>query len=186
MDQTRMKPNIRRHSLLVAKVALIVGQALNGEGSRLSIPLILAGALLHDIAKTRCLERGGNHVDAGREMVLELGYPEVAWIVGSHVGSGSGPGDTIDEAAVVSYSDKRVQHDRVVRLEERLLDLVARYGDTPGKRVRLQKVAKNARDQERVMFSRIPFEPEDVESMIDDASPESLAVELVACDKGSR
>jgi uncharacterized protein len=128
MDKYQMMPNIRRHSLMVARVAFILGEALNRRSSDLNMKLILAGALLHDIAKTRSLREGGNHVELGEKMVLEMGYPEVACIVAQHVGEGSEIADTIDEAAVVNYADKRVQHDRIVPLRDRFEDLVARYG----------------------------------------------------------
>lgn len=171
MDDHGMMPNIRRHSFLVARVAVIMGQALNKRESQLNIPLIIAGALLHDIAKTRSLREGGDHVEMGRKIVLEMGYPDVAWIVGSHVDSGPEIADSIDEAAVVNYSDKRVQHDRLVPLKERLKDLVVRYGKTPEKSVRLEKMAKNIERLEKEIFSRIPLSPDDLESMIENEPP---------------
>lgn len=184
MDHHGMMPNIRRHSFVVARVAVITGQALNEKEGRLNIPLIVAGALLHDIAKTRSLREGGNHVEMGRKMVLEMGYPEVAWIVGSHVDSGPEIADSIDEAAVVNYSDKRVQHDRVVPLKERLKDLVVRYGKAPEKGARLKEMAKNIERLEREIFSRISLSPEDLEFMIQDPHGLSLSEEAVL--KGKR
>lgn len=169
-----MMPNIRRHSLMVARVAVIMAEALNKKESHLNIALIVAGALLHDIAKTRSLCEGGNHVEMGRKIILEMGYPEVAWIVGRHVDSGPEIANTIDEAAVVNYSDKRVQHDKVVPLEERLKDLVARYGKTPERSARLQEMTRNIRRLEREIFSRISLSPEDLECMVQRTPPSFL------------
>jgi hypothetical protein len=164
---------------MVARVAVILGKALNRRERHLSIPLIIAGALLHDIAKTRSLLEGGDHVEMGKKMVLELGYPEVAWIVGTHVDSGLEIVDTINESAVVNYSDKRVRHDRVVSLKERLKDLVVRYGGTPETRSRLRDMTRNVERLEEEIFSQIPLSPRDVESMIQDPPPRSLFEEAI-------
>jgi len=169
MDKHHMLPNIRRHSVMVARVAFVVGEALNRGGSDLNMRLILAGALLHDIAKTRSLREGGNHVELGEKMVLELGYPEVASIVAQHVGGGSEIADTIDEAAVVNYADKRVQHDRLVPLKDRFEDLVARYGKTGERRSRLRKMGGNAQCLEGAICSRISMTPDELEKIIETA-----------------
>jgi uncharacterized protein len=187
MEHYGMMANIRRHSLMVARVAVILGQALNKKESHLNIPLIVAGALLHDIAKTQSLREGGNHVEMGRRLVLEMGYPEVAWIVARHVDSGPEIANTIDEAVVVNYSDKRVQHDRVVPLEERLKDLVTRYGTTREKSARLQEMARNIERLEKEIFSRISLSPDDLKSMVQKPHPSFLAeIPFSKGVKGSR
>ncbi len=165
MEHHGMLFHIRSHSILVARVAAIMAEALNRKGWNLDIPSIVAGALLHDIAKTRSLQ-GGNHAEMGRKIVLEMGYPEVARIVGSHVDCGSEIPCTINEALLVNYADKRVQHDRVVSLKERFKDLLARYGKTPAKRTRFREMARNMERLEKQIFSQISPSPEDLESMI--------------------
>ena len=60
MEEYSMLPNIRRHSIVVAQVALqLIDGFAENEISPAFIPdktLIVAGALLHDIAKTPCLK----------------------------------------------------------------------------------------------------------------------------------
>ena len=179
-----MRANIRRHSLIVARVAVTLGEALNRKGYHLNLRLIAAGALLHDIAKTQSLEEGGDHVEIGQRMVLKMGYPHVAWVVGSHVDSGPDITRTIDEATVVNYSDKRVQHDRVVSLEERIKDLVARYGGTPQKGARLRTMARNIENLEKEIFSRISLSPDDLESIVRSTPANSSCVIPFPTDKG--
>jgi hypothetical protein len=36
----------------------------------------------------------------------------------------------LEEREIVCYADKRVRHDTIVTLEERIQDLIARYGDS--------------------------------------------------------
>ena len=169
MDKHHMMPNIRRHSLMVARVAFVLGEALNQNGGDLNMRLILAGALLHDIAKTRSLREGGNHVELGEKMVLEMGYPEVASIVVRHVETAPEVVRMIDEAMVVNYADKRVQHDRIVLLRDRFEDLVVRYGKTGERRSRLRKMGRNAQRLEAAICSRISVSPDELENIIEKA-----------------
>ena len=53
MDQYKMLENIRHHSIVVEKVARLIAHGLIRAGIPLSIELVTAGSLMHDIAKTR-------------------------------------------------------------------------------------------------------------------------------------
>jgi putative nucleotidyltransferase with HDIG domain len=159
-----------------------MGEALNGEERCLNIPLIVAGALLHDIAKTQSLRAGGDHVEMGRRIVLQMGYPEVARIVERHVDSGPEILETIDEATIVNYSDKRVQHDRVVSLRERLKDLLTRYGKSPEKSARLQEMMRNIEALERAILSEVSLSADELEAMIQDVPQGPLLEESALKD----
>lgn len=146
MDEYAMLDNIRAHSIMVARVAYFVLQGLADSSSSPppSEKLVLAGALLHDIAKTPCLKNRCDHAKHGREICLELGYPEVAEIVREHVIlmdfslARYGKGDFLAKE-IVYYADKRVRHDEIVSLEERLEYILENYGNNDPKRHRLIK-----------------------------------------------
>jgi hypothetical protein len=101
----------------------------------------------------------------GRQMLLEMGYPEVARIVGAHVDLDPDLPDSVNEATVVNYADKRAQHDRVVSLEERFRDLMVRYGKTPERQTRIHEMARKMKRLEKQIFSSLSFSPEDLESL---------------------
>lgn len=74
MDDKEMLPNIRAHSLMVARVTHILFLEL-AKSPQKDIPLppenlLLAGAILHDIAKTPCLDSGCHHAKKGRDPSL--------------------------------------------------------------------------------------------------------------------
>ena len=148
MDEHAMLDNIRAHSLMVTRVAQVLLQGLaesRKENSPLpSTELVLAGALLHDIAKTPCLENHCDHARQGRDICLELGYPEVAEIVREHViltefsSKRYGNGHFLAKE-LVYYADKRVRHEEVVSLEERLEYILERYGNNDPRRHTLIK-----------------------------------------------
>ena len=59
MDKYQMLDNIREHSIVVAEMVKAISLGLVSSGVQLSIDKAVAGALLHDIAKTLCLRTGG-------------------------------------------------------------------------------------------------------------------------------
>ena len=105
MEQEFMPLHIRRHSQMVAGVALYLCHHLNNLGTRLNPELIESAGLLHDIAKMRCLETGGNHAKVGAEFLLKNGYPLLAPIVAEHIYLDSaqleGP---LTESLIINYA----------------------------------------------------------------------------------
>ena len=88
MEQYAMLPNIRRHSLLVARIAELLAFHLHERlpgGQAPDQDFCVNGALLHDIAKTPCLKDGCDHAEIGGEICRQHGYPEIAEIVAGHV-----------------------------------------------------------------------------------------------------
>ena len=114
------------HSHAVAEVATALAAALDARGQHLCEPLVLAGGLLHDIARDQ-----PHHADAGADLLERLRYPRVAAVVRRHMELGNGAGVDVDEAQVVFLADKLVQGDRVVGLDERFAVRFFRHRDDP-------------------------------------------------------
>jgi uncharacterized protein len=121
----KMPDHILRHSLMVRRVAIVIGTCLNDSGSRLDLVLIERSSLLHDICKADCIGNAGDHALMGKDLLYREGYESIGDIVGQHVRLEK---RDVDEAMVVNYADKRVMHDRIVSLTRRFLDLMDRYG----------------------------------------------------------
>jgi uncharacterized protein len=164
MAKYQMRDNIRAHSLVVERVAREISLGLREAGVSLSLRKVAAGALLHDIAKTACLETGGDHAAEGAEICLKHHFDEIAEIVGEHVRLRNyHPQGAICEKEVVYYADKRVNHDRIVSLEERLDSLLRRYGRNEARLRRL--IGDNfelCRKVEEKLFAQLGFRPEDL------------------------
>lgn len=127
--QYEMLPNIIEHSLQVKNVSCAIFEHLK-EREHISRELLVAAALLHDIAKTRSIaDREMRHDLIGGEMLRELGFDEIADIVENHVVfRGYDPEAPLTEKEIIYYADKRVMHDRIVTVHTRVEDLVERYG----------------------------------------------------------
>lgn len=168
MDIYEMPEHIRNHSIMVEKIATILAVALREKGVILSLEMVKAGALLHDIAKFSCLGSGQDHSAKGKEICILNGMNEIADIVGEHVRmSDHRPEGPITEKEVVYYSDKRVNHDAVVSLEERLQYLLDRYAG--GMHSLSRAIMTNfevCRQVEKKIFSRLGFNPEDIDEMV--------------------
>lgn len=129
MQKYEMLPNIREHSIQVRNVSAALVDHLRDDVP-IDRELVLCGALLHDIAKTRTIEtRELRHDLIGGEILRELDLEPLAVICESHVFLENfqidGP---LEEREIVFYADKRVKHDVVVSLDERVDDLAKRYG----------------------------------------------------------
>ena len=173
MTQYEMLENIKGHSIMVEKIARVIAYHLNGSGSfHLSLERISAGALLHDIGKTRGLNEGETytrtHADMGKTICLENNLNEIADIVREHIRlENFDPDGDVNEREIVYYADKRVTHERIVGLEERteyLLDHYAKEDETRAKMIK-ENMAICAR-VEKKLFAHLPFEPHEMASMI--------------------
>ncbi|MDD3581768.1 MAG: HD domain-containing protein [Desulfobacca sp.] len=164
MAQHQMLPNIREHSLRVTVVALRLGEALVQSGFSLNLPLLEAGALLHDIAKTTCLQNGGDHAQIGAGWLQNYGYPAVAEIIRQHVYL---PDQVLEsprirETEVVNYADKRVMHTQVVSLKTRFADLLVRYGRNAPARQRITAIERRTVRLEDKIFAPLSLTPPDL------------------------
>lgn len=176
MDQYGMLANIRAHSLLVTNVAEeILDGLMEKNVSGASLPekeLVLAGALLHDIAKTICLQQDCLHAQKGRDICLEHGYPAISEIVCEHVLLKEFSPERYAQGIfyakeIVYYADKRVCHDTIVSIEERLAYILERYGNNDEERFqRIKDNFQRCRTLEQHLFSRISFAPDELAVMV--------------------
>jgi putative nucleotidyltransferase with HDIG domain len=169
MEDQGMLPNIRSHSLQVARVAQVLAVHLPASRPPLDLALLEAGALLHDIAKTECLKTKKRHTDIGGALLEARGYPEVAEIVAQHVtlNHGHSRPDRISEVELVHYADKRVLHEEIVDLQTRFEYLQSQYGRTSEDRKRIAALLENSLNQEKKIFRDLPFSPSELKSRVD-------------------
>jgi uncharacterized protein len=128
--QNRMLPHIKEHSEQVMKVALAIIDNLK-PGVLVNKDLVIAASLLHDITKTRSLSTKEHHDITGGQLLMEFGYQDVAEIIEEHVELKQyNLNEDLKEKEIVFYADKRVTHNKIVGVEERISDLLIRYGKT--------------------------------------------------------
>ncbi|HBE95020.1 MAG TPA: phosphohydrolase [Desulfovibrio sp.] len=154
-ERYEMLPNIREHSLLVARVATFLAERGRDKGFAVDPALVRASALLHDLAKTYTIRFGGNHSQLGASWVMEhTGNPRIAQGVMHHVFWPFEAEIERDFAPLcVLYGDKRVAHDRLVSMEDRFQDLLARYGSSEAIRARIEATHEQGRQIEQ-LFSQ--------------------------------
>ena len=162
-----MPQHIQDHSSKVCQVALVIADGLMAAGLRVNRPLVRASALLHDITKPRSFSTGENHAQTGGEYLAAMGYGDVGEIVRQHVKldhyfAAAEP----DEAEVVNYADKRVLHDRVVLLDERMAYIGERYARTDRHRELFAELWQQTRVLEKRLFSYLSFRPEEMADQV--------------------
>jgi uncharacterized protein len=156
-----MPDHIQNHSRLVCRVALVLADGLIASGIHINRDLVMASALLHDITKPRSFETGENHAQTGGDYLAGLGFPEVGNIVRQHVildqyFEGTAP----NEAEIVNYADKRVLHDQIVPLDDRMTYILNRYAKTIQHQARLQELWSQTLLLEKRLFNLLTFTPD--------------------------
>ena len=148
---------------MVCQVALVLTDGLIEAGIDINRPLVIAAALLHDITKPRSFKTGENHAQTGGDYLVSIGFPEVGQIVRQHVMLDdyfAAPHPS--EAEVVNYADKRVLHDRVVSLEDRMTYILNRYARPAGRQELFEQLWQQTRRLEQRLFSYLSFSPDTI------------------------
>lgn len=170
-----MPPHIRDHSIIVAKITRVLARSLSLSGIPISLERATAGALLHDIGKISGLLEGGDHCEIGRRICIEERCDEIADIVYKHVRFASwGLPESLSEEEVVYYADKRVNHDRIVPLDERLDYIMERYGRNDAVKEAIRKNFSMCRVVEERIFNPLSFGPDSIQILA-----EAEAIETV-------
>ena len=168
MEEHAMLHNIRHHSLVVARLAEQLHAGLcrfaptQPQADR---QLVITGALLHDIAKTPCLNSNCDHAKIGAEICQQHGFEAIAAIVAEHVilknfepqryASGH-----FTAGEIVYYADKRVRHNVVVHLNERLEYILDHYGKgNPPRQQLIRENFNRCLTLEQFLFRWLPFSP---------------------------
>lgn len=172
IDCYGMLENIKQHSFVVARVAETIVTNLEGANNTTfcapDLDLVLAGALLHDIAKTKCLDGSCRHAEEGEQICIDLGYPGIGAIVGEHVILKSFTPETYKKGIfgareIVYYSDKRVNHTSIVSLHDRLDYIIERYGDGSSYiEHRIRDNFQHCLDLEQYLFSFLSFSADEL------------------------
>lgn len=158
-DKYGMLPNIRAHSRQVAHICASLATRATELGFAVSVEECRCAGLLHDLAKTRCLETGGSHAQLGAAWVLlETGNYVLAQATLLHV-HWFWPlpeGKAICRLPFfLEYADKRVRHDVIVTLAERFDDLRKRYGFTEAARTGITATQAQAVELEARLSSQL-------------------------------
>jgi len=119
--------DIRRHSALVAQLAVSLGEKLISLGYSLDLHRIELAALLHDISRAQ-----PNHACAGAEHLEKIGHPLLAEIVSQHMKLLPEQEDKISEVTIVYLADKFFIGGEIATLEQRFENKRREFHDKPG------------------------------------------------------
>jgi putative nucleotidyltransferase with HDIG domain len=161
-----MLENIVAHSFRVCQVATFIADELIEMDVVVNRELVRVAALLHDITKTRSIKTGEPHAATGGQVLRERGYPEVGFIIEQHVVLNECRSDApVNEAEIVNYADKRVLHDQVVPLQNRLAYILERYGRNEERRERIRFMWEQTEQLETKLFRRLEMTPAALENV---------------------
>jgi putative nucleotidyltransferase with HDIG domain len=194
LAEYHVPPHMVNHSLAVAKLALFLAHRLNEKGAAVDVTLLEGACLLHDLlrvhdfkesdfnrfkrtlpeeekAKWRRLRekyKAMTHEDAAYDVLKER-YPALALTIKRHrymaMLDEQGRPDTWEEK-LLYYADKRVMHERIVPLKERLAEGHKRnifsHGSAAQSKINTAKVDPLIYRMEKEIFEKIELDPLEV------------------------
>ena len=83
---------------------------------------------------------------------------------------------SLSEAHIINYADKRVLHDRIVSLDERMNYIMERYGREPAHEQRIRLLWDRTKDLESRIFNYLPFSTND---LIDHLTSDDISSEIL-------
>ena len=129
LRKNKCPPQVVSHCVAVADLALETANKLEAKGLKINIQLVEAGALLHDLGRSK--NHTVDHAIVGAQIAKSIGLPDpVINIIKRHVGAGiteeeaqwlGWPKDiyipqTLEEK-VVSYADKLIDQSKRTPIE---------------------------------------------------------------------
>jgi len=162
------------HVRLVARIAEHLARRLAGAGEDVDPVLAQRGGLLHDLAKLSAKQAARSHERMAAEILLERGQPRLAEIARRHamwapLTDGQQPETW--EQKLVYYADRIAQHDRLVGIDARMLEIAQRR---PELRARIEEYRAAALVQEAEIARRLVLTVSDLwrelERAVDDAA----------------
>ncbi len=148
LRENHCSPVVIGHCEAVAKIALEIADNLEIKGVRTDRTLVEAGALLHDLGRSK--SHGVDHGLVGASIAESLDLPEpLVRIIRRHVGGGISdteaktfgwPQDvyvpeTLEEK-IVSYADKLIDHSKRVAIDIEIGKLLKEHKVEASERVR--------------------------------------------------
>lgn len=159
LEKYGLPGHIVRHCLAVEKVAVFLAEKLREAGEQIDVDLVSRAALLHDIDKAETLKPGFGHLHGqmGKEILEKEGFPELGQLALRHLmfrNFEENPFDSWEEK-VLNYADKRVNHDKIVSLDERFEYLLKRYGKSKESFGKISACRPFLEGLEKEIFSKI-------------------------------
>ncbi len=158
----------RRHMTIVARVGVFLAQQIDKLTKRqIYQPLLLAGALLHDIDKNAPKLSGEQHPDTAVRILQEEGMEEVAVLVKTHpVHAILDPAitPTTWEEKILYLADKMVKHD-IITVDKRFKLWNDEHLPSDAQAI-LDQVYPKVKALEKEIFDIIKIEPSEVALLV--------------------
>lgn len=192
LTQYHVPRHIMAHMKKVEGVARFIGEKINSAGGKVDLELLRQACLLHDLVKicdfeeldlsgfegftaedvqfwTALIKAGhkDGHITAVCNILEDLNEKKLAQIIKKHrftclIETNHAERPSSWEEKILYYADKRVKHDRITSIKDRLEDGRQRYfpdGNIPANDAIIEK-ALYALEEE--ISDRAGFKPEDI------------------------
>jgi uncharacterized protein len=187
-DEFHTPVHVRAHCLQVARVGRLLAEKLAENNENVDPELVWIAGLAHDFIRVVDFKDipadlgdtedhlvwkkiretySGHHADIGADILEEIGEEVLAKIIRKHKHTAiqDDPPKTWEEK-IIYYADKRVTHNDIVDVAERLDEGFARH--FPGQEVPSDEIKRREKITvlEKEIFDKIDLEPQDIRSAL--------------------
>ena len=123
------------------------------------------------------MKNGCDHAREGARICLQLGYPEISSIVEEHVILKEHDAERrhkgiFNAREIIYYADKRVRHEEIVSLDDRLEYILEHYGNGDSGMHRLIRINfDKCVELEKYLFAFLPFSFDALAEKVVEAAP---------------
>jgi uncharacterized protein len=157
--------NIWLHNRKVNSVAMFLAKQFTNKGIELDLESIDKASLMHDIKKYHELSgilKDMHEIEA-EKLFNKLNQTKIANLVGKHKTSALLNKNLLTwEEKIVFYADKRVLHDKIVSIDERIEDGTKRYKDNHHYTGDEKLISLKMHDLESQIFKKLGMKPTDI------------------------
>ena len=139
-----------QHAKAVARLTQKIAINLKSVRHPIDVELVTACGYLHDIGKGHA-----DHAQYGADLLIELGYPQIASIVATHMDLEYNAQDDITEKEVLFLADKKISGTRTMALDKRLSSKLKKLANNPKGREAAEKRLGTAQKIEQRIYSII-------------------------------
>jgi len=163
-NEVDLPDNVRRHSIMVTRVAVALAKRLKEKGEKVDVDLVRSATLLHDLDKIITLDNIPEHGKIAKKMLAEKGYGYVGFTAEKHVLQPHIDCFVSIEEKVIYYADKVCKEDKIVTIAERIDYLNKKYPDLMKK---MSHAESQIREIEKEILDKAGIKIEDIPALIE-------------------
>lgn len=145
----KLEEKVIKHCMKVEEFAVDLAKKIEKNGITINVKLVSLSAILHDIGRAK--KHGKEHAEESVKILKKEGLCDIAEVVGKHGVFSVDKLETIEQK-ILFYSDKRIDNEKIVSIDERFYLWFKRYPESKEKLQKLKGKVKKLEQEIKEML----------------------------------